>query len=89
MSCASFICAHTYVFLCSYFCDYILSLLFVLRVDKVHPRLKRRYHVRLERVKEYLETVKDFDKQSSSLSSLPWSGTFQQNSKEHQDHQEE
>lgn len=36
-------------------------MLFVLRVDKVRPQLKGRYHARLEKVKEYLEIVKDFD----------------------------
>ena len=30
-------------------------------VGKVHPKLKRRYHAHLGKVREYLETVKDFD----------------------------
>nr|POF17421.1 hypothetical protein CFP56_59448 [Quercus suber] len=33
-----------------------------LRVGKVCPKLKRPYHTRLEKVREYLETVKNFDK---------------------------
>ena len=33
------------------------------------PRLKKRYHHRVEKVKEYLETVKDFD-ELVSLQSL-------------------
>ena len=31
-------------------------------VDKVFSKLKKRYHACLEKVKKYLETVKDFDK---------------------------
>ena len=58
---ASFIHTRIYVFLCSHIFGCIMNLLFVLCVDKVHPRLKRRYHARLEKVKEYLGTIKDFD----------------------------
>ena len=36
-------------------------LLFFFGVVKVRPKPKRQYHARLEKVKEYLETVKDFD----------------------------
>ena len=92
MSSASFICARTYVFLCLHFCDCIMNLLFVLRAKEARPRLKRQYHARLEKVKEYLETVKDFNKLISpliSISLFPWSITFQQSLKEHRDCQEE
>ncbi|KAL0015700.1 hypothetical protein SO802_002769 [Lithocarpus litseifolius] len=34
---------------------------FVPYADKVRPRLKKRYHACLERVREYQETVKDFN----------------------------
>ena len=30
-------------------------------VDKVCPKLKKRYHACLEKVKKYSETIKDFD----------------------------
>ena len=32
------------------------------------PRLKKRYHARVEKVREYLETVKDFDELISNQS---------------------
>jgi len=35
-----------------------------------HPCLKKRYHSHVEKVKEYLETIKDFDKLVSSQSLL-------------------
>jgi len=37
-------------------------------VASTRPRLKRRYHTRVEKVREYLKTVKDFDELISPLS---------------------
>ena len=53
------------MFACFYACVFVafwICCLLFFGVDKVLPKLKRRYHTRLEKVKEYLETVKDFDK---------------------------
>ena len=40
-------------------CDFDSSFFFLCRES--FPRLKKPYHTHLERVREYLETVKDFD----------------------------
>ena len=53
----------------SLFYLYVLNSLDVCDVDvnififaaSTRPRLKRRYHTRVEKVREYLETVKDFN----------------------------
>ena len=61
MSGASFI---RYAFTCFYARVFVLSKSFIIiffGVVKVRPKPKRQYHARLEKVKEYLETVKDFD----------------------------
>ena len=39
----------------------VYDLLVLLFAVSQHPRLKKRYQCRAEKVKEYLETVKDFD----------------------------
>ena len=63
MSSASFIRTRVCVFLHSYiFVAFRIRCLLFFGADKVRPRLKRRYHAHLEKVKEHLETVKDFDK---------------------------
>ena len=59
--------------------DVVLIYIYIVFVAFVHPRLKKRYHNRVERVKDYLETVKDFDELISSqslFSPLPWTRTF-------------
>ena len=58
---------------------YIYIHIYIVFVAFVHPRLKKRYHNRVKRVKDYLETVKDFDELISSqspFSPLPWTRTF-------------
>ena len=40
---------------------YIYIYGFVIFVASVHPCLKKRYHNRVERVRDYLEIVKDFN----------------------------
>ena len=57
MSGVSFIRSHACVFLC--LCCYLNPL--CLFVGKFCLKLKRQYHTRLENVREYLETVKNFD----------------------------
>ena len=51
-------------FTCFYACVFVLSksFFFFFGVAKVCPKPKMWYHARLEKVKEYLETVKDYDK---------------------------
>ena len=61
MSSASFIHYRIYMFLCLCICAFQI-LFFFFGVAKVCPKPKMRYHAHLEKVKEYLETVKDFDK---------------------------
>ena len=61
---ASFIHSHACVFLC--LCCFLNPL--CLFIGKFRPKLKRRYHTRLEKFKEYLETVKDFDEHISPQS---------------------
>ena len=61
MSDASFIRTHVCMFLCLCICFFLNYCLLFFGVDKVRPKLKRRYHTRLEKFKEYLETIKDFD----------------------------
>lgn len=73
-----------------YFCCFLNPLSTVFGVDKVHPKLKRRYHAHSKKVKEYLSTFKDFNELISpnlyfSIFLVP---TFQQSSKEYRNRQE-